>query len=247
MTSSPRSDLLLFVDRLAAQSRLPDEEQSAILDLPCHVVEISRRRDLVQSYDCPSVAFLVTSGLVGRYVQLPDGSRQYTAFHLPGDMVDLHSTVRPFRAGGLHALLDTTVLRVYHSELQKLSSRYPAIALAFWRDCMLDAAILLEWTVNVGRRDARGRIAHLICEMSIRTSPDRSPQMRFNLALTQEQIGDALALTSVHVNRSLKRLEPIVSHKAGHVVIHDWTALAQAADFDPSYLTAGTLQMDRHP
>jgi CRP-like cAMP-binding protein len=237
----------LFVARLIERSPLSGEERQSLLDLPCHKFDILRRRDIVPLDQAPSSAFVVASGLVGRYVQMADGSRQFTSFHLPGDMVDLHSTVRAVGLGGLNALCNTTIVRVSHSDLRDLAGRYPAIAEAFWRDCMLDAAVLMQWTINAGRRDARGRLAHLLCELAIRTGPDRSVQMQFDLPLTQEQIADASALTSVHVNRSLKGMESLATVKHGRVTIRDWEALVQAGEFSPAYLLADTVQKERTP
>ena len=62
--------------------------------------------------------------------------------------------------------------------------------------------------------------------------------MSYELPLTQEQLADAVALTSVHVNRTLMRLE-----EEGHIrrskrmiQIDDWQNLAKVADFHPRYL-----------
>ena len=240
MSSSSHSHMQLFVDRLLERSALDREEQDAILALPGQSIAYDRRRDIVELDDTTGSAFLVASGMVGRFAQTGSGTRQYTAFYLPGDMVDLHSTVRAVGLGGVNANCDVVILRVSHTALRQVAARFPAIAEAFWRDCMLDAAVLMQWAVNVGRRDAQTRLAHLVCEMAIRSGEDRTASTRYALPLTQENIGDATALTSVHVNRCLKALSGLVSMKAGTVEIHNWKALARAGDFDPAYLVSDT-------
>jgi hypothetical protein len=48
-----------------------------------------------------------------------------------------------------------------------------------------------EWVVNVGRRDSRTRIAHLLCELALRLKnigADHSGMVDF--PLTQEQLAD---------------------------------------------------------
>jgi len=104
---------------------------------------------------------------------------------------------------------------------------------------MLDAARLTQWVINVGRRDARQRLAHLLCEMAFRTGGERGPLLTYSLPITQEQLADALALTSVHVNRVLKgiRTDGLATLKTGQVEIYDWTRLARIGEFDPSYLS----------
>jgi CRP-like cAMP-binding protein len=231
----------MFLDRLMRRSILTSDEQKAVLALPTHAVTVKARHDFVHINEETSYACLIASGLVARFGQTDGGARQTTALHLPGDIADLHSAVRPIGVGGLNALTETTILRIPHEAIRSLAAHYPGIAEAFWRDCMLDAAILMQWVVNVGRRDARTRLAHVLCEMALRSSASRDPALDYPLAVTQEQLGDAAALTSVHVNRTLKSLVALVLVRSGRVVIHDWTELARVGDFDAAYLLADTI------
>lgn len=65
-----------------------------------------------------------------------------------------------------------------------------------------------EWVLNVGRRDARSRLAHLLCEFALRMRMRRlAPGPGYALPITQEQLADTLELSSVHVSRMLKMLE----------------------------------------
>lgn len=219
---------------------LTQEEQNAIRTLPVHAVHIGKKHDFVSINEEISYACLIASGMVGRFGQTANGLRQITAFHVPGDMADLHTVVRPIGVGGLNALTDTIILRVPHTAIRTVAARYPAIAEALWRDCMLDAAILMQWVVNVGRRDAQARLAHIFCEMAMRFAQDRKFLLTYEMPVTQEQLGDAAALTAVHVNRSLKTLSDLVTLKAGRVTIHDWARLARVGEFDAAYLAADT-------
>jgi CRP-like cAMP-binding protein len=191
----------------------------------------------VASYCC-----LIVSGLVGRFGQLDSGVRQITAFHIPGDMADLHSAVRPIGVGGLHTLTETVIIKVPHEAVRRLAARYPGIAEALWRDCMLDAAVLMQWVVNVGRRAARTRLAHIFCEMAIRYGNDRAALLRYRFPVTQEQLGEACAMTGVHINRSLRSLrgEKMVTMDRGMVTIHDWAELVRTGEFNAAYLVGDT-------
>lgn len=232
--------LQLFVNRLLSRSALAMREQEAILDLPTQPIDFLARRDIVKIDEDTDYACLVASGMVARFGLTGDGVRQFTAFHIAGDMADLHTTVRPLGSGGLHALCDTTILRVPHRAIRTIATRFPAIAEAFWRDCIVDAAILMQWVLNVGRRDARTRVAHLLCEMASRCADDGEFRQHYAFPVTQEQLGDATALTAVHVNRTLKSLGDLVTVKHGSVQIHDWAALTRLGDFDAAYLVADT-------
>ena len=109
-----------------------------------------------------------------------------------------------------------------------------------WFDTLVDSAIFSEWVANVGRRDARTRVAHLLCEFALRLKvAGLGDEVGYQLPMTQEQLGDTTGLTSVHVNRTLKQLESEglierVSPRA--ISIGDWERLADVGDFDSHYL-----------
>jgi CRP-like cAMP-binding protein len=242
LTYLPRADLQPFLDRLLTRSILTDVEQQAILSLPTSHMFVRANHQFVREREETAFCCLIASGLVGRVGLTRNGKRQITALHIPGDMADLHSAVRPVGIGGLTAMTDTAILRVPHDAVRRIAAKHPAIAEAFWRDGMVDAAILMEWILNVGQRDAAARLAHIFCEMSLRYGRDREMLYDYEFAVTQEQLGDATGITGVHVNRSLKSLreQGLVTLKGGRVTITDWGKLARAGEFDPHYLTGDT-------
>lgn len=108
-----------------------------------------------------------------------------------------------------------------------------------WFDTLVDAAIFREWTTNIGRRDARSRIAHILCEFGARLdAAGLGERCHYELPMSQEQLADCTGLTSVHVNRMLRSLdeEGLISRSARAVRIADWAALAKAGEFDDAYL-----------
>ena len=245
MPHSRPSGLRLFLDRLLARSVLNSEEQEAILGLRSHAVFAPRNTDIVNYGETVDHACLVADGLVGSFGSGADGRRQITSFFVSGDMVDLHSVVAPKSGHSLQALAPSTILRIRHSDVRALAMRYPAIAEAFWRDCVVDAAIFAQWVVNVGSRDAATRTAHLLCELGIRLERvGIGTRKRFPLAMTQTHLGDALGLTPVHVNRTLRSLREraLLTLSGTEVIVDDWPRLAEAGDFDDHY-----LQLDLQP
>jgi CRP-like cAMP-binding protein len=110
---------------------------------------------------------------------------------------------------------------------------------AMWYETLVDAAIFREWTLNVGRRDAGARTAHLLCEFAIRLdAAGLGEQSNFELPMTQEQLADALALSVVHINRTLKALaaEGLIERSKRAVRIVNFDPLARKGDFDRRYL-----------
>jgi CRP-like cAMP-binding protein len=108
-----------------------------------------------------------------------------------------------------------------------------------WHDTLVDGSVFREWIANVGRRDARTRLAHLLCEFALRLeAAGLGEHSKWELPMTQEQLADATGLTPVHVNRTLKTLDAdglIVRNKRA-VSVSDWKRLAAAGDFQSGYL-----------
>jgi CRP-like cAMP-binding protein len=115
----------------------------------------------------------------------------------------------------------------------------PSVGMAMWYETLVEASIFREWILNIGRRNARTRIAHLLCEFALRLEIAELGKMTgYTLPITQDQLADAVALTSVHVNRTLMRLEAdgLIKRSKREITINDWTQLAKAGDFQPRYL-----------
>jgi CRP-like cAMP-binding protein len=227
-----------LIAKLETVVRLPDEDRRALAALGVNAREMGARRNIIREGDRPDHVHLIVEGWAARYKLLPDGARQITAFLIPGDFCDLHVTILGEMDHGIATLTRSRVAFIPHSVMEALTQR-PALIKAFWWATLVDEAVLRSWIVNVGRRDAFEAVGHLLCELYVRMkNVGLVEDHRFDLPLTQEEIGDALGLTSVHVNRVLQRLraEDLISLRHGHLTIHDYRRLEKAAGFNPNYL-----------
>ena len=241
--SSTQRALQSFLDMLLLHSRLTSVEQKVVLDLPGRPARIGNRLDIVSPGQTVDHACLIASGLVARFDQMRNGHRQTSALHLAGEMCDLHSVVQPKASWSITALTDAQVVFVPHRALWDAACRYPNLAIAFWRDGMAHSAILAKWIGNLGRKNATARVAHLICEMGLRSEAARlGSRTNFDLPMTQEQLADSVGVTAVHVNRTLQllRRDAGLTFKRPRVVVDDWEHLAQLAEFDPEFLQLRT-------
>lgn len=235
-------DLQPFIDRLTSRSRLNDVEQQALRGLPAEVLQVDAHRDVVRLGQSVDHVCVVVDGIVARFGQNAEGERQIIALHIAGDAPDLHLVVVPRDTAPLQALSKTTIVRVSHADLRALAARYPAIAEAFWRHCSVDAAITAQWVVNLGRRNAKTRIAHLLCEMAVRYNANAGGgEVIFPFPLTHTHISDATGMTSVHVSRTIKALkeEGLAMLSERKVKIPDWGRLVKCGEFEAGYLQAG--------
>ena len=234
-----QNPLTPFLQKILRRSVLNGDEQGAILSLPVRIEQVPAHVDFVRLGSPIEHSCLVVHGLAARFGQGPDGNRQITALHLPGDMADLHSLMTPLATSALQALTTTTVVRVPHVALREITARYPALAEAFWRECVIDAAVLSEWVINIGRRNAGVRLAHLYCETAFRYRlGEVAENFAFEMPVTQHQLADMLGLTAVHVNRTVRALvaRGLVQVSRGIVTIPSWRRLVEYSDFDPAYL-----------
>jgi CRP-like cAMP-binding protein len=238
--TTPQSALELFLQRLRERSTLRADEEQAILSLKGRAVVIDPHRDIVRPGELTDFCCLVLSGMAARFGQMRDGKRQITAVYIAGDMCDLYSLMLPRVEWALQALsAPLTIVKIPHNDLQPLVQASPAIAQALWRDCVADASILSQWVINVGRRDARMRTAHLFCELSIRMErAGLGSRTAFHLPVIQAQLADALGMTPVHLNRVMTTLrkENLLLMRGRDVHIPDWDGLADVGGFEGGYL-----------
>ncbi len=142
----------------------------------------------------------------------------------------------------MQALTRIEVAYVSHQAILDVAESFPTVARALWRDTLVDGSVFREWILNVGQRDARQRIAHLFCELALRQEKAGLCEgPHYEWPMTQEQIGDATGLTSVHVNRTLQgmRSDGLISGNRQSVTITDWPRLQAAGDFNRAYLHQG--------
>ena len=218
---------------------LSDEEKQAILDLPVSVKVVEADADILQDGDRSSDCALVLSGFVCRYKILPDGKRQIMGFYIPGDIPDLQSLQLDVMDNSIGALVRSSVALIPHRSLRDMLWRFPNLNDILWRDTLIDAAMFREWMIGLGRRSAYQRIAHLLCELQVRLqSVGLARANGCELPITQNEFGDALGLSTVHVNRVLQdlRRDGLIMLRGSMLEIPDWEALQIACELDPTYL-----------
>ncbi len=233
------SALEKFLRRLLLRSPLTEAEQEAILALPGEDVHTHAHRDIVRPGHRITSSCLVLEGLVGRFDQLANGHRQITALHIVGDFCDLHSLAVPETGWGIESLTVSVVRMVPHEALHTLVSTSTALTMAFWRDTVVDGSILAKWNSALGRRSAKARLAHLLCEMGIRfETVGLGHGEDFDFPITQSQLADVLGLTAVHLNRTMQALrqDGLLVTNGTRYRLPDARRLRQVAQFDPSYL-----------
>jgi CRP-like cAMP-binding protein len=184
--------------------------------------------------------FTVYSGWVQRYKLLRDGRRQVLDFQLAGDFLGLQQDLLKHMDHSAETVTEARLCVFPRRRLSELSRTHSEIA---WRFAWLAAseqADLFERITDLGRRTATERIAHLLLEIfhKLRWRGEVSSDSSCTVPLTQQQMADALGLSTPHLNRTLrilreKGLATFAEHK---LTIHDVAGLSRLCDFQDTYL-----------
>ena len=235
-TRYPHSRLTTRLDRVVG---LSEKDQALINALPFTVQNFAPDQVLVQAGDEASQCWLLLDGFLYRHKETTEGRRQILSIYVPGDIPDLGSLYLERSDHTLSAMGPAVAAHVPHRALSDMMQASATLSRALQRETLVDAAIFREWILNIGTRQAVARVAHLLCELTMRMqvvglARDRS----FNLPMSQADIGEATGISSVHANRVIQELRArqAIEWRSKALKILDWQMLVSLADFSPSYL-----------
>lgn len=205
----------------------------------------SRRRtvpaltDLVHEGQTGHHAFILQTGWAISYKMVPNGGRQIIGFPLPGNFMGLRSVLLRTSDHSFACLTESVVSEISPQRMIDLFHRFPRLATAILWAVSREEAMVVEHLVNIGRRTAIERLAHLLIEIGQRLKMvDLVTTTSFACPLNQYVLADALGLTAIHVNRILRQLREreLITLKDQQVIIHDLEGLRELAGYDNAYL-----------
>ncbi|HYI40806.1 MAG TPA: Crp/Fnr family transcriptional regulator [Allosphingosinicella sp.] len=246
MTDGDAADAIAaLLLKLRVRDLVDGEEEEVLRASISEIREHPEGRTLVRTGTTVSHSTLLVEGIVCRYKDLADGQRQIMELHVAGDFVDLHGFLLKQLDHNLGAMTAVRVAMVPHDALRGITETHPHLGRMLWFSTLLDASIHREKILSIGRRSALARIAHIFCELLVRLRiVGLADDKGYALPLTQADLADVTGLTSVHVNRMLKKLrdDNLLTFRGGRVTIGDWERLQRVAEFDPTY-----LHLERRP
>lgn len=228
-----------LIHRWGRAVQLTAEDKQGLLSLPATRRVFERDTYLVREGEQPAHCNLMLRGYAFRQKLVSNGARQIISIHIPGEFVDLQNCLFNVADDSVQSLGRSEVAVIPKAPLMDLFAANPNLRRAAWLDTLVDASVFREWVVNLGRRDARGRIAHLLCELMARMSASGLMHSQVcDFPLTQEQIADATGLTPVHTNRTLQglRKDRLINLSSNKLTILDWQKLVEIGDFNDRYL-----------
>ena len=160
-------------------------------------------------------------------------------FLIPGDLCDMHVFLLKAMDHSISTITPVRIARISRESMMELFAHRPRISAALWWSSLQEEAMLRERIVSLGRRDARGRVAYLLCELLWRhAAVGLTDGETFRLPLTQTELADTLGLTPVHVNRVLKefRESGLITIERKVLSLLNVEGLQDRAGFNKDYL-----------
>jgi CRP-like cAMP-binding protein len=228
-----------LIRKLANVANLTEEQRQVLQQLCENPRDVPADRDILVEGDRPDHLHLILEGWAIRYNLLPNGSRAITAFLIPGDFCDMHVMLLQQMDHSIATLCPAKIAHIPTDVVAALTRQQPELIQALWWTTLVDEGVLRAWLVNVGRRNAFKRTAHMICELYERMrNVGLVSGKEFDMPLTQDEIADSLGLTTIHTNRVIMRLrqEELIRLRSQHLTITDIDRLKRIADFNPNYL-----------
>jgi CRP-like cAMP-binding protein len=235
----PNNPLELLLDNLELRSPLPAEDRQAILALPYSLKSLAPGSYVVREGEPPSGCGVLIAGFAYRQKLTGDGGRQILSIHIPGEALDFQNIFLNVADHSVQMLTRGNVAIISRADIQRIARSSAAIGHAILVNILVDASIFREWILNVGRRDAKSRLAHVLCELAVRLDAHGlADDMGYHLPMTQAELADALGLTPVHLNRVIRSLEVdgLLVRSKRDISFPDWERMRDIADFNDRYL-----------
>lgn len=189
---------------------------------------------LVRENQTNAKLFTLYSGWAFRYKTMSDGRRQILNFLLPGDLVGLQQEFGDVSAHGIEALTDCSLCVFQNDSLWALFREHPRLGYDITWLSAHEEGHVDDNLLTAGRRNATERVAMLIMHLYRRL--DRIGLVEDGTVafpLNQQHIADALGLSLVHTNRTLRGLSRLGLHeiKNGRLRLLNTRALARIAEY----------------
>lgn len=233
------SALAPMVRQIGRYAELSNRDRSALDELPFAIRTMDAGCYLAREGDPVREHVVLLSGYTQRHKLARSGGRQIVAIQIPGEAISCSGLFFDRSDHSTQTLTSVTAAAIPRDLFRELVLTRRAIGEAILRMTLVEGSIANEWLLNMGRRPAKTRVAHLLCELAARLdAAGLTDGSCYDIPLTQEQLGDALGLTAVHVNRMLRQLEEdgLVLRDGRRMRFPDRQRLAREAEFSLGYL-----------
>ncbi len=228
------------VRRLALFKGVSEEDLSWTQKFRSDQFKIKAKKTLYKESEHSEYMFTLYHGWVLQYATLSNGKRQVTKIALPGDFLGFQADFGGTMRHTAMALTDTVLCAFPSKDMKAMFKENVGLALRMADMHTRDSSICQNHLVGIGQKSAEERLVYLCVELFYRIKLIYGDNIKdeIEFPLTQEDLGDALGLTQIHVNRTLKSLreQGLMDIKNKRLTIHDIEKLKEIGSFDESIL-----------
>lgn len=243
--------------RLTEFLDLTAPEMDAIIGSAGPPIRVPRGGMLRREGDRVDGIYLLHEGWMGASMLLRDGGRQLVKIHLPGDLLGTPSLCLTTAGETLAALTDSVARLIPLAAFGRLFEEHSRVAACLMLSVQKERLALIDLLASVGRSSAIERCAAMLLDLHDRLEAiGQLHDASFDFPLTQEQVGDLLGLTSVHVNRVLRELgqQGCIARTPRRMTLTDVDALRRLSPYgrrrfvrDPGWIPAASATRDPVP
>ena len=218
----------------AAFLPVSEEERDTIESFRQGAREVRAGRAIIDEHRASAQLFTLYSGWAFRYKSLSDGRRQILNFLLPGDFIGLQEEFADGSTHGVEAATDVTLCVFPRERLWELFQRQPKLGYDITWLAAREEKMVDDNLVTAGRRNAAERVAMLLMHLYRRAEGvGMAHEGWVEFPFNQQHIADALGLSLVHTNKTLRRLQRLKLHQLedGWLRILDAKALESLGDY----------------
>ena len=233
-----------LAENLSHYLRLTDDDRRHLARFEESERQLPRQTDVRRMGDANDTLFAVKKGWLYSYTDFADGRRQIVKVHVPGDLIGFPELAYDNVVNSLRTCNEVTVCPFPKRHVDDVLRGSPRLAAVLLTVATRDQVILIDKLRATGRMSAKERLAYFLLDMQARLRVLRGPDhTRYNLPMSQTEIGDVVGLTNVYVSKTLSRLEEsglIRRHPGGEIELCDEEQLVRIADFTDRYATLDT-------
>lgn len=200
--------------RLSAFVPVSEQELRAIESFRSGSRAVEPGCSIIGEHRPSALLFTLYSGWAFRYKTLSDGRRQILGFLLPGDFIGLQDEFADGQTHGVEAVTRVTLCAFPRDRLWDLFHAQPKLGYDVTWLAAREEKFIDDNLVTAGRRNAAERVAMLLMHLYRRA--ERVGMVRdgwVEFPFNQQHIADALGLSLVHTNKTLRRLQRLGLYK----------------------------------
>ena len=211
---------------------LPHEDVEAIMSNLRNWSTITSGAEVIDYEHAADNLYILLDGWACKYQLLRSGMRQIVHVYLPGEICNIDSLAphkKPYR---LSAITECQFATLPIRWIKKALREREAMHELFWSLVLAENSTLTERVVSLGAQTSHQRLAYFLLDLFTRWEKiGQTPLTSLRLAMTQQDIGETLGLSTVHVNRTLQSLrdEKIITTRGRTYTILDHAKLRATA------------------